>query len=99
MALNEIIITVAAVFNQPIPTVQKYKRDCNDARDCAMLIAKKHYGYRLKEISDQVDIKCYQTVSSACFRFESKINQKQTLLDNYTVVLRLLNRSAKKPNE
>lgn len=89
-SLIEIITNVALVFNEPISKIQNYKRGDNDARNCAILIAKKHFGYKLTEISGEIGVKCYQTVSSAAYHFESKINQKK-YREKYIEALQSLN--------
>lgn len=81
--LIEIFEIVSIVFNKPISKVQNYRRDSQDARNCAMLITKKHFGYKLREICDMIGIKCYQTVSAAVYRFESRIKQDKAYREKY----------------
>lgn len=90
-SIDKIIEDTSKEFNVDISMIKTAKKGSNLPRSCVILIAKKHYNYKLTEISEIMGIKRYKTVSSAALKFESIIEENNMYRNKYNRILELLN--------
>lgn len=86
--LDQIIYEVSYAFKIHPTELMKVKRfSINYARTMAMLIAKRHFSYRLIEIAEFFGIRSYQTVSKLTISLLHKINSDSHLRTIFTEIL------------